>query len=132
VVHALIVLQMKLQIPGQLKGGDAGRVMPVAIRLRMELEPSFADLGDERLHLITPILRVGGEAGSFGEDNLENVKIAKGEAECDVVIGVRDWRSMDEAQIYAVIKPRVIEALRLMLTRCGCDSLPAPILQEFN
>lgn len=123
---------MKLEIPGQLRGSDAGGVMPVAIKLRRELEASFADLGDEKLKLISPILRIGGELGTFGLDAFENFRIADKEAVCDVVIEARNWKQMSEEQISAIVRPRVITALSTLLTEAGYDPLPDFFLEEIN
>ena len=121
---------MKLEIPGQLRGSDAGKVMPVAIKLRRELEASFAALGDEKLKLISPILRIGGEVGTFGADGIENIKISNHEGECDVVIEARDWNGMSEDQISTVIRPRVFEALATLITEAGYDTLPEVLREE--
>ena len=115
---------MKLEIPGQLRGSDAGKVMPIAIKLRRELEPSFSELGDDILALISPILRIGGELGTFGADAIENIKIADNEAECDVVVDTRSWNEMSEDQISVLIRARVIEALCSLLTEAGFDRIP--------
>lgn len=98
--------------------------MPIAIKLRREFEPSLAALGDSRLMLISPVLRVGGELGTFGADRIENVKIADKQAECEVVVDARNWREMSEDEISAVIRPRVVEALRCLLTEAGFDAMP--------
>ena len=121
---------MKLEIPGQLRGSDAGKVMPVAIKLRHELEVSFAALGDEKLKLISPILRIGGEVGTFGADGIENIKITSHEAGCDVVIEARDWNGMSEDQISTVIRPRVFEALATLITAAGYETLPEFLRKE--
>lgn len=121
---------MKLEIPGQLRGSDAGKVMPIAIKLRRELEPSFADLGDDRLSLITPILRIGGELGTFGEDAIENIKVTDKEAECDVVVEPRNWKEMDEDQISDLIRTRVIGALHSLLTAAGFETIPEFLRKE--
>ena len=115
---------MKLEIPGQLRGSDAGKVMAVAVELRRELEPSFAALGDEKLALISSILRIGGELGTFGSDGIENIKISGREAECDVVFESRDWNAMSEDQIASMLRPRVIEALATLIEGAGFDPIP--------
>lgn len=115
---------MKLEIPGQLRGRDAGKVMPAATKIKSQLEPLFESLGNEVLTLITPILRVGGELGSFGSDGIENVKIENKEAECDVVVEARDWDLMNAEEISDLIRPRILEALETMLVEAGIDSVP--------
>lgn len=123
---------MKLEIPGQLRGSDAGKVMPIAIKLRRELEPSFADLGDDRLALITPILRIGGELGTFGEDAVENIKVTDKEAECDVVVEPRNWNELSEDQISDLIRARVVEALHSLLTEAGFETIPKFLSEKQN
>lgn len=115
---------MKLEIPGQLRGSDAGKVMPIAIKLRRELEPSFAALGDDKLKLISPILRIGGELGTFGADGIENIKITDKKAECDVVIEGRNWNAMSEDQIATMLRLRVVEALSTLIEKAGFDPIP--------
>ena len=115
---------MILEIPGQLRGSDAGKVMPIAIQLRRELEPAFATLGEARLTLISPILRVGGELGTFGPDGIENLEIKNKEAVCDVVIEPRNWNSMDEDQISSLIREAVAQALTALMSEAGLDAIP--------
>ena len=109
-----------------------GKVMPVAIKIRCELEASFAALGNQKLKLISPILRVGGEVGTFGADAIENIKIADHQAECDVVIEARNWKSMSEDQLTAIVRPRIITALATLLTEAGYDPLPDFLRKEIN
>jgi hypothetical protein len=123
---------MKLEIPGQLRGRDAGKVMPVAVRLRRELEPSFAALGEDKLKLISPILRIGGERGTFGADGIENIKIRDKEAECDVVIEGRNWNEMSEDQIHTMLRPRVFEALSTLISEAGYGAVPEFLSSEIN
>jgi len=115
---------MKLEIPGQLRGRDAAKVISIVIKLRRELEPSFAALGDDMLTLISPILRVGGDLGTFGPDGIENIKIINGRAECDVVVDARNWNDMSETEISNLIRPRIIHALNSLITEAGFDTLP--------
>ena len=63
---------MKLEVPGQLRGPETRQVMTAAIRVRKELAGQFSDIDDNRK--ISPILRVGGSLGTFGEDGIENVR----------------------------------------------------------
>ena len=121
---------MKLEIPGQLRGSDTRKVVSAAIKLRRKLEPYFAALGEETLTLISPILRVGGELGTFGADGIENIKIANRQAECDVVVEARNWSAMSDDQITAIIRPRVIEALSTLITEAGFGDLPSFLLEE--
>ena len=122
----LIVLKknMKLELPGQCRGKDAGRTMKPKTRLRKEYEDKFRELGVGTLKEISPILRVDGELGSFGKEGIENVKIRDGEAECDLVIPAQNWNDMSEDEIYSFLKPRVIESFRVLLREAGIESPP--------
>ena len=113
---------MKLEIPGQFRGRDARSVMPSAIRLRREFESAFKDLGDEPIWVIAPTLRIGGELGEFGEEGIENLQVAEGEAACDVIISAQAWGDMSDAEIYTFIQPKVIDALRMLLAEVELPS----------
>ena len=113
-----------------MRGSDAGKVMPLAIKLRRELEPSFAALGDGKLALISPVLRIGGELETFGADGIENIKITDKKAECDVVIDCRNWNAMSENQIATMLRPRVFEALTALIEEAGFDAIPDFLRRE--
>jgi hypothetical protein len=115
---------MKLEIPGQLRGKDAGKIMPVAIRLRKKYEKEVADLKSTGVDVISPILRVGGELGSFGDDAIENLCVENRVAECDVVVAPRRWAEMTEDEIEDLIGPRIRDALSMLLIAAGISSIP--------
>ena len=95
--------------------------MKPAKRLRKELEAKFTEFGDYPVKKISPILRVAGELGSFGDEGIENIKVIRGEAECDIVISAQAWSAMTEDEIYTFIKPRVLDALRSFIQEIGMN-----------
>lgn len=115
---------MKFELPGQLRGADTHKVMKVAIRIRKELELHFFELKTERIHKISPILRVGGELGTFGEDGIENINKGNKEVECDIVLAPRNWGKMTEKEIYTLLLPFVIKASILLLKASGISEIP--------
>ena len=105
--------------------------MKPTIRLRKELEEKFCELGDDTLKEISSILRVEGELGSFGKEGIENVKIRRKEAECDLVIPAQNWNDMSEEEIYSFIKPRVFESLIVLLKVAGLE-IPVWLEQDIG
>ena len=116
---------MQFELPGQFRGPECRALMPVCKRLKEELVPAFSALGKEKIKEVSHILRVGGSLGSFGEDGIENLKVRRKEAECDVVIAPRDWAAISEDEIYAILRPRVIAAAKAMLLAGGITEVPS-------
>ena len=112
---------MKLEIPGQCKGRDAGLTMKSLVQIRKEFESLFDTMSTTTLKEITVILRVDGELGSFGEAGIENVVIKNKKAECDLVISAQNWNEMSENQIYTLLKPRIIDSLITLLTHAKIE-----------
>ena len=73
---------------------------------------------------ISPILRVGGSLGSFGEEGLEHIAVDTKGLECDVVIAPREWDSMNEDVIYLLVRARVVEACSVLLREAGVEDIP--------
>ena len=115
---------MQFELPAQLRGPECGRMVPLIVRLRKELEPQLAALEKNSLTSICPILRIGGSLGSFGDDGIEYLKVDAGEAGCDVVIKPRLWDSWSDEQIYTELRKRVTEALQTMLEEAGVPHSP--------
>jgi hypothetical protein len=116
---------MQFELPGQFRGPECRVLLPVCKRLKEEFVPAFAALSKDKIKEVSPILRVGGSLGSFGEDGIENLKIRRKEAECDVVIAPRDWASISEDEIYALLRPRVMSAARALLVAGGVTEIPS-------
>ncbi|MGI9425178.1 MAG: hypothetical protein ACR2PA_18425, partial [Hyphomicrobiaceae bacterium] len=105
--------------PGQLRGPECKRVMQQAIVLRKKLEPWFGSIDSNDIQELCIILRVDGSLGSFGEEGVESVLIDDGTLECDVVIADRGWSELDDAEIAAVLREHVFEAISICFERCG-------------
>ena len=110
---------MKLEIPGQLRGSNVRKVMPVAIRLQKQYADQISVLDSADIDTVSPILRVGGKLGTFGDDAIENVRIGNRTAECDLVLAPRNWSEMTEAEIEHLVKPKLLTALRQLLRAAG-------------
>ena len=116
---------MRFELPGQFRGPECEALLPVCRRIKTELQPSFDALGTQDLLAISPILRVGGSLGTFGEDSIEQVQIRLKEAQCDVVIAARDWTKMSSDDLYDLIRRRVVAASVTMLEAAGVVEMPA-------
>jgi len=79
--------------------------MPVAIRLQKQYADQISVLDSADIDTVSPILRVGGKLGTFGDDAIENVRIGNRTAECDLVLAPRNWSEMTEAEIEHLVKP---------------------------
>ena len=98
--------------------------MPVAIRLQKQYADQISVLDSADIDTVSPILRVGGKLGTFGDDAIENVRIGNRTAECDLVLAPRNWSEMTEAEIEHLVKPKLLTALRQLLRAAGVkDSL---------
>ena len=96
--------------------------MPVIRRLREEFEDALSGVRADTLNKITPILRIGAALGSFGDDAIENVKVKNGEAECDVVVAPRNWETMDENEIWTLLRPMVAAGIQTLLNAADISS----------
>lgn len=123
---------MKLEIPAQLRGIDAGPVMSVANSIQREFVEAFEALGNDHLTRIRTILRVGGEMGTFGVDTIKNIKVSENEAVCDLVIDRRKWRDMSDDQIAELLRPMIIDALCALLRESGFEPFPLFLLDRNN
>jgi hypothetical protein len=115
---------MKLEISAQLRGPDTRKVMQAIIRLRKELEKPIETLCVDEVSTITPVLRVGGSLGSFGEDGIQNIEFKNKVLVCDLVISPHNWEQTSSEEIYDILKPRVLESLKRLLAEAGLRKTP--------
>ena len=102
---------MQFSLPGQLRGPECTRVMQQAIALRKQLESWFEALANDDFDELAIILRVDGSLGSFGPEGVENITIADGAIDCEVVIADQDWANLTEEEIALILKDRVLGAV---------------------
>ena len=110
---------MRFSLPGQLRGPECGRVMQQAIALRGKLEPWFASVDGGDIVDLGIALRVDGSLGSFGPEGVENIKVAGGKIECDVVVADQGWAKLDDEEIALILQRRVLEAINSCLATIG-------------
>lgn len=122
---------MKLELSAQIRGSDGKKTMPVIRRLREEFEDTMSRVRADKLKEITPILRIGAALGSFGGDAIANVKVKNREAECEVVVAPRNWKTMDEHEIWTLLRPMVADGIQTMLNAADV-SCPKSIVDILN
>ena len=110
---------MEFSLPGQLRGPECKRVMQQAIVLRKKLEPWFGSIESNDIQELCIVLRVDGSLGSFGVEGVENVLIDDGTLACDLVIADQGWSELDDGEIAAVLRERVLEAISICFAKCG-------------
>ena len=112
---------MRFTLPAQLKGPEAKVVMVQIIELRRRLEPVVDLLEQDHLNELSPVIRVGGSLGSFGEDGIDNIEVVDQIVTCDIVVTNQDWGNRSDDWIYEYLKLRVLNAISKCLIFCNVD-----------
>ena len=112
---------MRFTLPAQLKGPEAKVVMVQIIELRRRLEPVIDLLEQDHLNELSPVIRVGGSLGGFGEDGIDNIEIVDQILTCDIVVTNQDWENRSDDWIYEYLKVRVLNAISKCLIFSDVD-----------
>jgi serine/threonine protein phosphatase PrpC len=109
------------ELPGQLKGPECRRVVTQAVKLRRALDPWFQALSSERVRNLAVVLRVDGSLGSFGSPGIENIEIDGGDLSCDLVVSDARWDTLNDREIYEILRTQVLRAIDICFRHAGVD-----------